>query len=62
MHNLRIQNEQQVYAKIMDIRLQLETTPEFAESPIFAEQFELVDNPREFYTISAFLDLFEYVF
>jgi hypothetical protein len=63
MHNLRIQNEQQVYARIMDIRLKLETTPEFTESPIFVEQFELVDNnPSEYCTISAFLDLFEYVF
>jgi hypothetical protein len=33
------------------------------ESPIFVERFALVDNnPNEYYTISAFLDLFEYVF
>jgi hypothetical protein len=67
MDNLRIQNEQQIYARIMDIRLKLESTPEFTEmakeSPIFVERFALVDNnPNEYYTISAFLDLFEYVF
>jgi hypothetical protein len=67
MDNLRIQNEQQIYAKIMDIRLKLESTPEFTEmareSPTFVERFALVDNnPNEYYTISAFLDLFEYVF
>jgi hypothetical protein len=67
MDNLRIQNEQLIYARIMDIRLKLESTPEFTEmakeSPIFVERFALVDNnPNEYYTISAFLDLFEYVF
>ena len=67
MDNLRIQNEQHIYARIMDIRLKLESTSEFTEmakeSPTFVERFALVgNNPNEYYTISAFLDLFEYVF
>ena len=32
------------------------------ESPLFSERFGLVDNPEEYYTIVAFLDLFEFIF
>ena len=32
------------------------------ESPIFAERFTVVDNPDEYYTVVAFLDLFEFLF
>lgn len=64
--NLKKQNEQQIYSRIMDARLKLENTEEFTEmaneSPIFKERFALVDSPTEYYTIVSFLDLFEYVF
>jgi hypothetical protein len=50
----------------MDARLKLESTETFTkmakESPIFAERFTLVDSPDEYYTIVAFLDLFEFLF
>jgi len=32
------------------------------ESTVFKERFALVDKPSAYYTIVAFLDLFEYVF
>ena len=32
------------------------------ESPIFVERFSLVNSPDEYYTIVAFLDLFEFLF
>jgi hypothetical protein len=32
------------------------------KSPIFAERFTVVDNPDEYYTVVAFLDLFEFLF
>ena len=64
--NLRMQNEQQIYSRIMEARLKLENTEEFTkmadESPTFKERFALVDSPREYYTVVSFLDLFEYVF
>ncbi len=64
--NLKMQNEQQIYSRIMEARLKLENTEQFtkmaSESHIFKERFELVDNPSEYYTIISFVDLFEYVF
>jgi hypothetical protein len=66
IRNLRIQSEQQIYSRIMDARLKLESTETFTkmakESPIFAERFRVVDSPDEYYTIVAFLDLFEFLF
>jgi hypothetical protein len=66
IRNLRIQSEQQIYSRIMDARLKLESTETFTkmakESPIFAERFTVVDSPDEYYTIVAFLDLFEFLF
>jgi hypothetical protein len=66
MNNLKILNEQQIYQRITEVRLRLQNTEEFtrmaAESPIYAERFAIVGNPSEYYTIMAFLDLFEYVF
>jgi hypothetical protein len=66
MANLKIQNEQEIYSRIIEARLKLENTEEFtkmaSESSIFRERFALVDNPSEYYTIVSFLDLFEYVF
>jgi hypothetical protein len=64
--NLKMQNEQQIYSRIMEARLKLENTEEFTkmanESPIFKERFALVDSPSEYYVVVSFLDLFEYVF
>jgi hypothetical protein len=64
--NLKTQTEQQIYSRIMDARLKLESTETFTkmakESPIFAERFTAVDSPDEYYVIVAFLDLFEFLF
>ena len=64
--NLKMQTEQQIYSRIMDARLKLESTETFTkmakESPIFAERFTVVDSPDEYYVIVAFLDLFEFFF
>ena len=49
----------------MDARIKLESTETFnkmaKESPVFAERL-VVDSPDEYYTIVAFLDLFEFFF
>jgi hypothetical protein len=64
--NMQGQSEQQIYSRIMDARLKLESTETFTnmakESPIFAERFTVVDSPDEYYIIVAFLDLFEFLF
>ena len=64
--NLKIQTEQQIYSRIMDARLKLESTESFTkmakESPIFAERFSAVDSPEEYYIVVAFIDLFEFLF
>jgi hypothetical protein len=64
--NMQMQSEQQIYSRIMDARLKLESTETFTnmakESPIFAERFTVVDSPDEYYIIVAFLDLFEFLF
>jgi hypothetical protein len=64
--SMQIQSEQQIYSRIMDARLKLESTETFTkmakESPIFIERFEAVDSPDEYYVIVAFLDLFELLF
>jgi hypothetical protein len=66
MNNLKILNEQQIYQRITEVRLRLQNTDNFtrlaAESPIYVERFALVNKPSEYYTIMAFLDLFEYVY
>jgi hypothetical protein len=64
--NMQVQSEQQIYSRIMDARLKLESTETFTnmakESPIFAERFTVVDSPDEYYIIVAFFDLFEFLF
>jgi hypothetical protein len=64
--SMQMQSEQQLYSRIMDARLKLESTNTFTkmakESPIFAERFTVVDTPDEYYIIVAFLDLFEFLF
>jgi hypothetical protein len=64
--SMQMQSEQQLYSRIMDARLKLESTNTFTkmakESRIFAERFTVVDTPDEYYIIVAFLDLFEFLF
>ena len=64
--SMQMQSEQQIYSRIMDARLKLESTEIFTkmakESPIFAERFAVVDSPDEYYVVVAFLDLFELLF
>ena len=64
--NLRIQSEYQIYARMMEARVKLETTQAFtkmaAESPHFAERFALVESPVQFYILRAYMDLYEFLF
>ena len=64
--NMRMQTEQEIYARIMEARIRLENTETFTkmakESPVFAEHFGLVDTPEEYYTVMAFVDLIEFLF
>jgi hypothetical protein len=64
--SMRIQTEQQVYARIIETRLKLESTEWFTnmakESSTYQERFGVVDKPEEYYTIIAFTDLLEYIF
>jgi hypothetical protein len=64
--NMRMQTEQEIYARIMEARIKLENTEVFTnmakESPVFAEHFGLVDTPEEYYTVMAFVDLIEFLF
>ena len=64
--SMRIQSEHQVYARIIESRMKLENNEAFTkmakESPLFAERLALVDNPDEYYTVVAYLDLIEFLF
>ena len=50
----------------MDARIKLQGNEVFSkmakESPLYAERFEPVDTPDEYYIIVAFIDLFEFIF
>lgn len=63
---MRLQTEQQIYARIIEARLHLENTEAFTtmamESHIFTERFSAVDNPEQYYVSVALLDLFEFMF
>src|SRR5438094_2498625 len=63
--NMRMQTEQEIYSRIIEARIRLESTDTFTkmarESPIFAERFALVDTPQEYYTIMSFIDLIEFL-
>jgi hypothetical protein len=63
--NMRREAEEQIYSRIMEVRIRLENTETFTkmakESPIFAERFALVDSPQEYYTIMSFIDLIEFL-
>ncbi|MER5176085.1 MAG: hypothetical protein ABJB73_09975 [Candidatus Nitrosocosmicus sp.] len=64
--NMSIQSEQQIYARVIESRMKLENTEAFTkmakESALFAERLSLVDNPDEYYTVVAYLDLIEFLF
>ena len=64
--SMRIQSEQQLYARIIESRMKLENTEAFTkmakENPLFAERLALVDTPDEYYTIVSYLDLIEFLF
>ncbi len=64
--SMRIQSEQQVYARIIESRMKLENTEAFTkmakESSFFAERLAIVDNPDQYYTVVAYLDLIEFLF
>ena len=63
---MRIQSEQQIYARKIESRMKLENTEAFTkieiENPLFAERLALVDNPDKYYTIFSYLDLIEFLF
>ena len=64
--NLRLQSEYQIYARMIEARVKLESTESFAkmakESPYYAERFALVESPDQFYTLRAYIDLYEFIF
>ncbi|HET6591087.1 MAG: hypothetical protein AB7V56_16305 [Candidatus Nitrosocosmicus sp.] len=64
--NLRLQSEYQIYARMIEARLKLETSEPFInmakESPFFADRFALVDSPDQFYMLRAYIDLYEFIF
>ncbi len=64
--SMRLQSEQQIYARIIESRMKLENTQAFTkmakESTSFAERLSLVDNPDEYYTVISYLDLIEFLF
>ncbi len=64
--SMRIQSEQQIYARIIETRMKLENTEAFTkmakENKLFAERLALVDSPDEYYTVVAYLDLIEFLF
>jgi hypothetical protein len=64
--SMRVQSEQQIYARIIESRMKLENTEAFTkmakENPLFADRLSLVDNPDEYYTVVAYLDLIEFLF
>ena len=55
--SLKIQSEQQIYARIIETRMKLENTEAFTkmakENEMFAERLALVDSPDEYYTVIA---------
>jgi len=64
--SIRIQSEQQIYARVIETRMKLENTEAFTkmakENQLFAERLALVDSPDEYYTVVAYLDLIEFLF
>ena len=65
-NNLKLQSEYQIYARMIEARMKLETSETFIkmakESPFYAERFALLDSPDQFYMIRAYIDLYEFIF
>ncbi len=63
---MRLQTEQQIYARIIEARLHLENTDAFTkmamDSPVFMQRFSAVDKPEQYYVSVALMDLFEFMF
>ena len=57
--SMRIQSEQQIYARVIETRMKLENTEAFTkmakENEMFAEWLALVDSPDEYYTGKFFI-------
>jgi hypothetical protein len=51
---------------MIEARIKLESTESFTkmvkESPYYAEGFALVESPDQFYTLRAYIDLYEFIF
>ncbi|MGH9983703.1 MAG: hypothetical protein ACRD8W_07070 [Nitrososphaeraceae archaeon] len=66
MNILKMEVMQTVYERILEMRIRLENNDEFIglaqESPLFAERFAAAGTPAQYFTIMAFIDIFEYVF
>jgi hypothetical protein len=64
--NLKLQSEYQIYSRMIEARVKLETSESFIqmakESPYYSERFALVDNPEQFYMLRAYIDLYEFIF
>ena len=64
--NIRNETELHIYTRVLRARTEIENSDAFTEmakeSPVFSERFGLVDNPKQYYTIVAFLDLLELLY
>lgn len=62
----RFEGEYQLYARILDARTKLQNTDVFTnmakESSLYAERFNLVDEPKEYYTIISLIDTIEFIY
>jgi hypothetical protein len=62
----RFEGEYQLYARILDARTKLQNTDIFTnmakESTLYAERFNLVEEPKEYYTIISLMDTIEFIY
>lgn len=62
----RFEGEYQLYARMLDARTKLQNTDIFTkmakESPLYAERFKLVEEPKEYYTIISLIDTIEFIY
>jgi hypothetical protein len=62
----RFEGEYQLYARILDARTKLQNTDIFTnmakESTLYAERFNLVEEPKEYYTIISLIDTIEFIY
>jgi hypothetical protein len=61
----RFEGEYQLYSRILDARIKIQNTEVFTnmakESPLYADRFKLVDEPKEYYTIISLIDTIEFI-